>query len=125
TWMTPDAQPTTSAGTSSTKMILDGRYLQETSSGDMGGFPFSGQGLTAYDNASKKYEATWVDNMSTAIFHCDGSYDAGSKSLTMKGMTHDPAAGKEAAAKRNQPAFGAKGMVLVGWGPGPACQRCK
>ena len=74
--MSPDAQPTTSVGKSSAKMILNGRYLEETSSGDMGGFPFSGQGLTAYDNASKKYQGTWVDNGSTAIYHCDGTYDA-------------------------------------------------
>jgi len=125
TWMTPDAQPTTSAGTSSTKMILDGRYLQETSSGDMGGFPFSGQGLTAYDNASKKYEATWVDNMSTAIFHCDGSYDAGSKSLTMNGMTYDPAAGKDVAVKTVTRFVDDKSHVFEWWGPDPSGKMFK
>jgi len=125
TWMTPDAQPTTSAGTSSTKMILDGRYLQETSSGDMGGFPFSGQGLTAYDNASKKYEATWVDNMSTAIFHCDGTYDASSKSLTMNGMTYDPAAGKDVAVKTVTRFVDDKSHVFEWWGPDPSGKMFK
>jgi hypothetical protein len=117
TWMTPDAQPTTSAGKSSAKMILNGRYLEETSSGDMSGFQFSGQGLTAYNNASKKYEATWVDNGSTAIYHCDGTYDAATKSITMTGMTYDPSAGKDVQAKTVTRYVDDKTRVFEWWGP--------
>ena len=69
-WMDPKAPPMVSKATASAKMIMDGRYLQETTSGTMGGTPFNGMGLTAYDIADKKYQGTWIDNMSTELFHC-------------------------------------------------------
>jgi hypothetical protein len=117
TWMSPDAPSMSSTGTSSVKMILDGRYLQENATGNMGGLPFNGQGLTAYDNASKKYQATWVDNMATAIYHCDGAYDAGSKSITMNGMTYDPVVGKEVAVKTVTRFVDDKSHVFEWWSP--------
>jgi hypothetical protein len=116
-WMTPDAQPTTSTGKSSAKMILNGRYLEETASFEMGGYTFTGQSLTAYDVASKKYQGTWIDNMSTAIYHCDGTYDPASKSITMTGTSYDPTVGKEVQTKTVTRYVDDKTRVFEWWGP--------
>src|SRR5437660_1021356 len=47
--------------------LMDGRYIQEVDSGQMGGMPFSGMGVYGFDNVSGKYVSTWIDNMGTGI----------------------------------------------------------
>lgn len=116
-WMAPGAPPQTTTGTSSVKMILDGRYLQEQASGNMGGVPFSGIATTAYNVQTKKYEGTWVDNMSTAIYHCDGTYDPATKSITMTGTTYDPVSAKEVNTKTVTRFVDDKNHVFEWWAP--------
>ena len=48
-------------------MILGGRYLEQRYEGTMMGQPFSGIGVTGFDNYKKKFVSTWVDSMGTAI----------------------------------------------------------
>ena len=118
-WMDPKAPPMVSKATSSVKLILDGRYLQETSTGTMAGAPFNGMGLTAYDNGDKKYQATWVDNMSTEIFRFDGTYDLATKSLTMDGASYSPVAAKDVPMKTVTRFVDDKSHVFEWWAPGP------
>ena len=118
-WMDPKAPPSVSKATASAKMILDGRYLEETTTGDMGGAPFNGMGLTAYDNMTKKYKATWIDSMSTGIFTCEGTYDAASKSMTMTGETFEPSAGKVVPVKTVTRFVDDKSHVFEWWAPAP------
>lgn len=124
-WMAPDAPPTSSAGTSSSKMILDGRYLQESASGSMGGMPFTGMGITGYDIASKKYETTWIDNMSTATFRANGTYDAATKTVTMNGTTYDPTVGKDVPVKTVLRLIDDKSHVFEWWAPDPSGKMFK
>lgn len=94
-WMSPGAAPMESTGTCENKMILGDRFLhQECSGQDMGMGPFQGMGITGYDNNKKQYEATWVDNMGTAIITATGQADASGKVHTFKGTYFDPAMGK-------------------------------
>lgn len=118
-WMDPKAPPMVTKATASAKMILDGRYLQETTTGDMGGTPFNGMGLTAYDNMTKKYKATWIDSMSTGIFTCEGTYDPATKSMTMTGETFEPSAGKVVPVKTVTRFVDDKSHVFEWWGPAP------
>jgi len=118
-WMDPKAPPSVSKATASAKMILDGRYLEETTTGDMGGAPYNGMGLTAYDNMTKKYKATWIDSMSTGIFTCEGTYDAASKSMTMTGETFEPSAGKVVPVKTVTRFVDDKSHVFEWWAPAP------
>ena len=118
-WMDPKAPPSVTKATASAKMILDGRYLQETTVGDMGGLPFNGMGLTGYDNMTKKYKATWIDSMSTGIFTCEGTYDAATKSMTMTGETFEPMAGKVVPVKAVTRFVDDKSHVFEWWGPAP------
>lgn len=73
---TAGAEPTESTGTSVVQWAMDGRYLQDTTSGDFNGQVFRGLGLTGYDNLKRKYVTTWIDNTGTGILYGEGDYDA-------------------------------------------------
>jgi len=92
-WMEPDQPPMESTGTSETKMILGGRYLQMDYTGDMMGSPFTGLGITGYDNHTKKYVSTWVDSMGTAILFFEGAGSADGTTITQECRYDDPVKG--------------------------------
>jgi Protein of unknown function (DUF1579) len=80
--------------TSTVTILMDGRYCQEVASGQMMGQPFSGMGVTGYDNAIGKYVSTWIDNMGTGIMTSQGTADASGKVITWVGTMSDPMTGK-------------------------------
>ncbi len=71
----PGAKPDVSTGTASRKMIMGGRYLEETVTGTVMGQPFEGRGLTGYNNVTGKWWGTWLDNMSTGLMTSYGEWD--------------------------------------------------
>jgi hypothetical protein len=98
-WMSPDGAPMESEVDSEYTMIMGGRFLADMTKSDMGGMPFEGQGLTGFDNVTKKFVATWADNGSTGIMTMEGTYDAASKTMTMTGNMSDAVAGKPTPVK--------------------------
>jgi len=56
----PGTEPEVSTGTASRRMILGGRYLEETVHAMMMGEHFEGLGLTGYDNVTGSWWGTWV-----------------------------------------------------------------
>jgi uncharacterized protein DUF1579 len=93
-WMNPGAPPSKSTGTAVRKAIMGGRYFtfdvagkmkMPGADGKMKDMEFKGMALEGYDNAKKKFVATWCDNMGTGIFMSEGSYDAASKTFTYTG----------------------------------------
>lgn len=88
-----------SAGTSVVTAVMDGRYIQESNTSTMMGAPFSGMGVTGYDNVLGKYVSTWIDNMGTGIMNSTGTADAGGKTITWSGMMSDPITGKPSKAR--------------------------
>lgn len=91
-WFGP-GEPTESTGTMVRKMIMDGRYLQESFKGEFLGSKFHGMGIVAYDVNKKKFVTTWIDNMTTGISMMQGSYDADNKTFTSLGEEDNPAVG--------------------------------
>jgi hypothetical protein len=89
-WMAPGQPPIESSGVSEVTSILDGRFVQENFKGDFMGMQFTGLGLSGYDNVTKKYQSTWVDNMSTCVIVMKGDYDPASKTFTFFGEYTDP-----------------------------------
>jgi len=89
----PGGATSESLGQSEMKWTLDGRFVQDTTEGDMGGMPFHGRGLTGYDKIKQKYVSTWVDNMMTGIIQVEGTYDSSTKSFTYVGQMPDPMSG--------------------------------
>lgn len=76
-WHEPGAPPIEENGTATRTMALDGRVLVEHFEGTMMGSPFTGHGMTGYDNVTGQYWSTWNDSMSTGLMVSTGSCDAG------------------------------------------------
>jgi hypothetical protein len=93
-WMEPGKPPTESIGTADMKMLLDGRFLYQEYNAQMMGQPFSGIGIDAYDNMTKKYMTVWIDTMGTGIFMMEGTASADGKTITLKGSHPEPGGGK-------------------------------
>lgn len=93
-WMEPGKPPAESTGTAEMKMLLDGRYLRQEFNGDMMGQPYSGIGITAYDNLLKRYVSTWMDTMGTGIFKMEGTASGDGKTITLKGQHAEPGGGQ-------------------------------
>ena len=85
-WMEPGKPPTESTGTADMKMLLDGRFLYQEFTGQMMGQPFSGVGIDAYDNMSKKYMTAWMDTW-VRDFQMEGTASADGKTITLRGRT--------------------------------------
>jgi hypothetical protein len=93
-WMSPQAPPLEAGGTCATKSVMDGRYFISEVNGKMSmpgpdGKPaemlFKGMGTDGYDNAKKKYVASWIDNFGTGIMMMEGTYDPTAKAVTYTG----------------------------------------
>jgi hypothetical protein len=93
-WMEPGKPPTESTGTAEMKMLLDGRFLYQEYTGQMMGQPFSGIGIDAYDNITKKYVTAWMDTMGTGIFIMEGMASDDGKTITLKGSHPEPGGGQ-------------------------------
>lgn len=98
-WMAPGAPPSTSDGTAEFKMLLGGRYLQQIFSGTMMGQPFSGMGISGFDNAKKATRSIWVDSAGTGMMMMTGDWDAEGKTLTETGTMDDFMTGKPMQVK--------------------------
>jgi hypothetical protein len=77
-------------GTAKRSMTLDGRVLVEDVQSSMMGTPFTGHGMTGYDNVTGKYWSTWNDSMSTGLMVSEGTCDAQGKNCTFTGRFTDP-----------------------------------
>jgi len=100
-WAIPGGEATKSTATCVNRMIMGGRYLEGRARGSFNGMPFEGLSTTAYDNARKIYQATWIDNMGTGIMVTEGHYNEVNRVLEMKGTTVDPVSGTQMAVKQN------------------------
>ena len=94
-WLEPGAPPLKSSATAQTVMILDGRYLKEDFQGDMMGMPFTGMGLTGYDNTNGEVTSIWIDSLSTGTAVLTGTYETPGEPMELTGAMVDPVTGKE------------------------------
>jgi hypothetical protein len=88
-WQAPGAPPMEETGSATRAMALDGRVMVEDFKGSMMGMPFTGHGMTGYDNVSGKYWSTWNDSMSTGLMVSQGTCDA-QNACSFKGSWNDP-----------------------------------
>jgi hypothetical protein len=99
-WMEPGGEPMVSEGTATAEMLLGGRYLQMISKGNMMGMDFEGISTVAFDNASKEYINTWIDNMGTGLMVCKGKFNEETGKVEMEGTYVDPMTGNEEPFKQ-------------------------
>ncbi|HEV7241215.1 MAG TPA: DUF1579 domain-containing protein [Thermoanaerobaculia bacterium] len=116
-WMVPGADPMTMDGTSETRWVMGGRYLEERFAGNFMGMPFEGLGYSGYDNVKKQYWGTWMDNMSTGMMMSTGTYDG--KAWTFKGTMADPMTGKDSTIDQKVTFADADHHMMEMWGPAP------
>lgn len=90
-WMDPTGQPMESKGTATRRSEWGGRYFVADASGrfampgadgKMQQFDFKGRSTEGYDDAKKKFVATWIDNMGTGIEMFEGTFDPATKTFT-------------------------------------------
>jgi Protein of unknown function (DUF1579) len=92
-WMEPGKPPMESTGSAEMKMLVDGRFLQQELTGNMMGQPYSGIGISGYDNLRKRYVTMWMDTMSTGMFTMEGTASADGKTITLRGQHAEPGGG--------------------------------
>lgn len=117
-YMDPSQPPQKQYAKVHNEMILD-RYLQSTYRGTMMGMPFEGIATMAYDNGTKKYYMTWLDNMSTGMTQLSGVYDEATKTITLIGMSQDPMTGKESKMRQTITYVNDSVTTMVMYGEGP------
>jgi len=81
--------------TAQRKLTMDGRFLEETVTGDMGGMPFEGHGIIGHDNLRGEFTNIWYDNMGTGVMLGTGKADATGKTITFEGSFSDPMSGEK------------------------------
>ncbi len=75
----PGTPPLRSKGIFTNKRIGGGRWLIVDYKADSG---FEGHGIYGWDAATEKYTGVWVDSMQVAISRAEGTWDAGTKTMT-------------------------------------------
>ena len=92
-WTDQRKPPAESTGACEHTMLLGGRFLRQECSGDMMGQPYTGIGILAYNNYTKKYVSTWMDSLGTGIFYMEGNAGKDGNTITLKGHYNDPIQG--------------------------------
>lgn len=105
-WESADAKPEASSGTSTLKLILGGRFLQNDTKGKMMGMRFEGMGITGYDNLKGRYDTFWLDNMGTGTMVGTAVLDASTNTLKESGKFTCP------CSKKNTRAYTAEWKVV-------------
>lgn len=119
-WMALGAPPTKSKGTATNKMIYNGLYQEGVHKGSFNGMPFEGKSLIGYNNAKKKFESSWIDNMGSGVMHMTGDYDPASKTFTFTGTSTDPTTGKDCNIRETLKIVDANTQVMEMYGPDQA-----
>lgn len=88
-WDKPGESPQSITGKDDSEWVLGGRFVQCHANGSKGSTPFEGIGMLGYDNAQRKYVASWHDTESTGIKTETGTYDSATKTFTFVGESKD------------------------------------
>jgi len=75
-------EPVKLNGTASGRMI-GGFWATIEAKSEIGGNPFTGIMTIGYVAAKKKYVGTWIDSMSSHLWHYEGTVDAAGKILSL------------------------------------------
>lgn len=91
-WMDANSPPMEGEGESDNEMVLGGRVLMQEFEGTSPMGTMHGVGQTGYDNVTKRWWSTWMDDMSTGIMMMYG--DPKDNGMTMSGECTDCTTGK-------------------------------
>ncbi|WP_426483465.1 DUF1579 domain-containing protein [Flavobacterium sp. 2] len=94
-WYEPNGKPEKATSIATVKMLFGGRYQETDYKGTIMGALFEGKGTLAYNNATKEFTNTFIDNMGTGMMVAYGKYDESTKTIELKGETVDPVKGEK------------------------------
>lgn len=113
-WMAPDTEPTKSECTSTVTSIMDGRFVKVENAGEIPGMgPFHGFGINGFDNVSKKFQSTWIDNCGTGMMTGTGELSSDGSTLTWKYNYNCPILKKPAVMREVEKYTGNDTMTLT------------
>jgi hypothetical protein len=92
-YMDPSQPPMESSGTSTQRLLMDGRFLEESNRATMMGMPWEGRGTYGYDNYRKKHIGVWFDSFGTSMMTFEGDCDGSCSVITLTGSYQDPLTG--------------------------------
>ena len=81
----PGTPPQISKGVETNRLCCGGLWMITDYKSNTGSAPFEGHGMTGFEPAKKKYISTWVDSDLTTPMTSEGTYDAATRTLTMRG----------------------------------------
>jgi hypothetical protein len=100
-WMYPGADPIKTDCSSTVTAIMDGRFTKCEMAGDMPGMgPFQGLGIYGYDNVSRKFVCTMIDNHNTGMMNGTGELSADGNTITWNFTFNCPITGKPAIIRQ-------------------------
>lgn len=98
-WQDAKSTPMKAVTSSQAQMIFEGRYQEIYYRGEVMGMPFEGKSTVAFDNATKEYISTWIDNMGTGLMVMYGKPDKTGKSIIFTGKMVNPVDGKTSTCR--------------------------
>lgn len=85
-WEYPGSDPTTSTCTAEVYPIMDGRFVVEDFQGQFAwgehSMMLNGRGTLGFNNQTREYQFTWLDNMGTGMQYSTGTMDGNTLTLT-------------------------------------------
>ena len=118
-WQDPSTPPEESTGSSESRWIMGGRFLEQRFNGQFMGEPFEGIGLLGYDNIKQQYQSVWIDSMGTGMMTGTASYDPSTKTLTETGSHSCPITGGDRQFRSVTKFVDADTIQSEFYGPGP------
>lgn len=99
TWTGP-GDPVVSEGMCKRDMILGGRFLQSSYTGNMMNMPFEGMEILGFDTKKNEFVSIWMDNMGTGVMMSSGGQvDPTGKVITVNMNMDDPMTKKQVPYK--------------------------
>ncbi len=117
-WVDPGKPPIESTASAVSTWVLGNRFVQTMLVGGPSDDAFNAIGYIGYDNAAKKYQASWMDDGSTALTLYTGGFNADGKSATMKASVVNSSTGKATPLELRMALGADGGHVAQLWGQG-------
>ena len=83
----PGAEPQRSKGVTVNRMACGGRWMISDYTADSG---FEGHGVYGWDTAKQRYTGVWVDTMRSIQTIAEGTWDAETRTMTMRTLIAIP-----------------------------------
>lgn len=122
-WMAPGAPPMDMQGQAKMKLILGGKYVRQDFSGNFGGMPFAGIGISGFDTVDKKHTSLWLDNMSPVMMTSIGEEKDGKLEYKSKGVNQ--MSGKKQDERQVLVWDGDDKFMMTFYAPGPDGKESK